>query len=112
HQPEEVPGSPETPTGKKDAPHSVRSTLRVERLPSEGSNGPEPEPEPGRSSTSTSTSARKGAAESLQEGLGNGDDPEPMLKLVVTVGPEKRVLPLGEAPLTVGRDPENAITIE
>ncbi|MBI3725274.1 diguanylate cyclase [bacterium] len=51
-------------------------------------------------------------AKSLRGAGAGGDDPGCMLKLVVTVGPEKRVLPLGEAPLTVGRDPENVITIE
>jgi diguanylate cyclase (GGDEF)-like protein len=36
----------------------------------------------------------------------------PMVKLVVTNGPEKRVLPLDATPVTIGRDPENTLTIE
>jgi diguanylate cyclase (GGDEF)-like protein len=35
-----------------------------------------------------------------------------MAKLVLLNGPEKRVLPLADSPLTIGRDPENSLTIE
>src|SRR4051812_23126856 len=35
-----------------------------------------------------------------------------MAKLVLQNGPEKRVLPLADDPVTVGRDPENSLTIE
>src|SRR5581483_1007840 len=36
----------------------------------------------------------------------------PMAKLVLQNGPEKRVLPLADDPVTIGRDPENSLTIE
>lgn len=35
-----------------------------------------------------------------------------MAKLVLQNGPEKRVLPLADDPVTIGRDPENSLTIE
>jgi hypothetical protein len=34
-----------------------------------------------------------------------------MAKLVLQNGPEKRVLPLSDDPVTIGRDPENSLTI-
>src|SRR5271170_1998957 len=35
-----------------------------------------------------------------------------MAKLLLTNGPETRVLLLADSPLTIGRDPENSLTIE